>query len=78
MTGRHSEPEADVVSPAVLSSDQRNAGGAIDLGWSLSVQFGSGPVVELADHGLQLVRGVDREVGLLREVLPQQAVGRIV
>jgi len=56
----------------VLSSDQRNAGGAVDLGWSLPVQCVPGSIVELVDDGLELLRGVDGEVGLLREVLTQQ------
>ena len=56
---------------AVASSDHRNAGGPEDLVRSLPVESLLRAVVEFINHGLDVLDGVDGQVGLLWKVLPQ-------
>ncbi len=52
--------------------------GGEEHGWRTVSQDGSGSGVELVSDGLQVGRGVDRQVGSLREVLTQQTVRILV
>jgi hypothetical protein len=69
------QPKSDPL-PAVGSSGDRNEGGLVDLAGSLPSQGLAWPVVELVDDGLDVVTGVERQIGLLWEVLAEEPVGR--
>ena len=62
---------------AASSTDRRNTG-VESLRWGFKLQGLAGPFVELARHFVQMGLRVHRQVGALRKVLPQQAIGILV
>src|SRR6266566_1964374 len=51
---------------------------AKSLGWGLEVQCFPWPFVEFTRHAVEMGLGVRRQIGSVREVLPQQPVGVFV
>src|SRR5216684_7106432 len=67
----------DVRSQGAGSTGRRNTG-VKSLCWSFKLQGLTWPFVELTSHFVQIGLRVHRQVGALREVLSQQAVGVLV
>src|SRR5664279_5309835 len=59
------------------STDRRNTG-VKSLCWGFKLQGLTGPFVELTGHLVKVGLRVRRQVGSLREVLPQQTIGVLV
>src|SRR5713101_7774042 len=67
----------DVRSWGAGSTGRRNTG-VKSLCWSFKLQGLTWPFVELTSHFVQIGLRVHRQVGALREVLSQQAVGVLI
>src|ERR1700692_1118519 len=74
---RYAGPVADVRCSGAGSTGRRNTG-VKSLCWGFKLHGLTRPFVELASHFVQVGLRVHRQVGALREVLSQQAVGVLI
>jgi len=74
---RYADCNAECLPLRAGSTDRRNTG-VKSLCWGFELQGLTWPFVELARHFVEMGLRMRRQVGALREVLPQQTIGVLV